>query len=81
MEKKPNKIKGNHFRKKGTQWIAKDKEYVWHIPKHLRCKEIKKGDIVLVEAKSEIKRVLVIDVFREEQEEVPIKPKMVKSVI
>lgn len=43
--------------------------YHWNIPKRLRVDPIQKGDIVLVDTKRGKKRVLVMDVFREEFEE------------
>lgn len=49
--------------------LCRDKNYYWNIPKRLRQNPIQKGDMVLVPTKRGKRRVIVMDVFREEYEE------------
>lgn len=55
--------------------------YHWNIPKRLREDPIQRDDIVLVPTKRGKKRVLVMDVFREEFEETQKEYKKVIKVI
>ncbi len=45
-----------------------EKVFTWHIPKALREEPIQKGDIILVKTMKGPKKVLVMDVYREELE-------------
>lgn len=60
--KTDNKIKGKHFCRSGK---LRSKEYIWHIPKHLRG-TFEVGDVVLVDAKKKFCPVKVTEIFREE---------------
>lgn len=64
--------------KNGVLKLNTKKMFHWNIPKRLREDPIQKGDIVLVSTKQGKKRVLVMDVFREEFEETQ---KLYKKVI
>ena len=65
-----NTIRAYHFCIfNGVFSLDKRNEYYWHIPKHLRTENIKKGDVVLIQAHKEKKKVIVVDVFRENMEE------------
>lgn len=58
-----------------------DKLFHWHIPKTLRANPIQKGDIVLVLTRKGQRRVLVVDVYREDIEDTGKKYKPVKKVL
>lgn len=62
----------------GVLKLNTNRQYHWNIPKRLRQDPIQKGDIVLVPTARGKKRVLVMDVFREEFEETQ---KLYKKVI
>lgn len=55
--------------------------YHWHISKFLRNESIQQGDIVLVRTVRGYKRVLVMNVFREEFEETQRRYEKVVKVI
>jgi len=63
-----NTIKAVHYKIINGKIRYSSKQYYWHIPKKLRLSNIQKGDIVLVKAKNEEARVIVVDVFREDIE-------------
>lgn len=63
-----NTVKGCHFKLIDGNMSVDEKEYYWHIPKHLRELDIKKGDIILVSARGRQKQVLVVDMLREDIE-------------
>lgn len=65
----------------GILKLNTSKLFYWHIPKELRKEPIQQGDIVLVHAKNTSAPVLVMNVFREELEEVGKKYKKVKCVL
>ena len=64
-----NTIKGRHFSFVDGSLVLDSKDYYWHIPKVLRDKNIKKGDVVLVKAKGRKTQVIVTDSFREDIED------------
>lgn len=76
-----NTVKACHFEIIDGSPSATEKEYYWHIPKHLRGLNIEKGDIVLVIAKGKQKQVLVTDVFREDIEDTGKKYKPVMGKV
>jgi len=61
-EKTLNKILGQHAHSDGTY---SRKEYIWHIPKHLRG-TFEIGDVVMVDSLGSLRPVIVRDIFREE---------------
>jgi len=61
-ERIANRIKAKHFFRNGE---LKSKEYIWHIPEHLRG-TIEVGDVVAVDAKDKILPVRVTAIFRED---------------
>ncbi|SIS57534.1 DUF5839 family protein [Salimicrobium salexigens] len=65
----------------GALKLNTNKLYHWNIPKRLRENPIQKGDIVLVPTGRGKRRVLVMDVFREEFEETQNTYKKVIKVI
>lgn len=65
----------------GALKLNTNKLYHWNIPKRLRENPIQKGDIVLVSTARGKRRVLVMDVFREEFEETQKTYKKVIKVI
>ena len=64
-----NTIKARHFKIVKGVFRINNKDYYWHIPKDLRHLDVKKGDMVLVSAQGRERKVIVVDVFREEIEE------------
>lgn len=64
-----NTIKAFHFKINNGVLVLGKKAYFWHIPKNLRSENIKKGDMVLVNAKHKKVKAIVADVFREELED------------
>lgn len=62
----------------GALKLHSDKMFHWHIPKKLRNEPIQKGDIVLVRTMKGYRPVLVMNVFREDDQE---KKKKYKRVI
>jgi len=74
----PNTIKAVFFKTKNGVVHKARREYTWHIPKGLREDAIKKGDVVLVQAKEKGRaKVIVTDVYREELEDTGKKYKLV----
>ena len=67
--------------KDGIIKLNTNKMYHWHIPKFLRNESIQQGDIVSVRTVRGYKRVLVMNVFREEFEETQKRYKRVMKVI
>jgi|SRR5699024_1237235 len=65
----------------GVLKLNTSKIYHWNIPKRLREVPIQKGDIVLVSTAIGKRRVLVMDVFREEFEETQRRYRKVLKVI
>lgn len=66
-----NTISGFHVisNKDGILKLNTKKLYQWHVPKPLRGDHIQRGAIVLARTKRGAKKVVVMDVFREEFEE------------
>jgi bifunctional DNA-binding transcriptional regulator/antitoxin component of YhaV-PrlF toxin-antitoxin module len=64
-----NTIRARHFRINRGNLTLDGRDYHWHIPKNLRSENIKKGDVVLVRARGNVDRVVVMDSFRENIEE------------
>lgn len=66
-----NTLSGFHIRKI-TEGELKlyPKKYIWHIPKKLRHLNIQPGDIVQARAKDQKAPILVVNVYREEFEEI-----------
>lgn len=55
------------------------KEYTWHIPKILRDKDIKVGDIVLAPSAAKKVKIIVCSVFREDIEDTGIKYRTIRK--
>ena len=66
----PNTIRACHFLKRQGQYILNPNAcYCWHIPRALRSKNIKPGDLVMIRVHEHKEVVMVVEVFREEIEE------------
>ena len=76
-----NTIKGRHFCIVDGVFKLKSRKFRWHIPKALRGKNIQEGDLVTVESRDKIKKVIVTNVFREDIEETGKKYKPVMAKV
>lgn len=65
----------------GTLVLNTNQLYTWNIPKRLREKPIQQGDIVLVNTAYGRRTVIVMNVFREEFEEIGKRYKKVVKVV
>ena len=78
-----NTIKALHVISKEAEPLELNttKFFNWHIPKFLREEPIQKGDIILVKTMKGPKKVLVMDVYREELEKTKKRYRRVIEII
>lgn len=78
-----NTIEALHIISKESEPLVlnTEKAFTWHIPKVLREEPIQKGDIVLVKTMKGPKKVLVMNVYREELEETKKRYRRVIEII